>query len=98
MPEPADERHALLISGDENAAVAGVLATAITLLGALAFGPRGWPLFLSLASCVLIVLLVAPDAYVAFGLWCLFAVLTAAIATATKAIYKSIKEPPTCRR
>jgi hypothetical protein len=83
---------ALLITGDENAALAGFLATSITILGALAMGQRWWPPFFALAACVLIVLLVAPDAYVAFGLWFLAAALTAAVATATKSIHKSIEE------
>jgi hypothetical protein len=36
--------------------------------GALAFGRRWWPAYLLLASVVLLILLLTPDAYAAFGL------------------------------
>ncbi|MCC6179241.1 MAG: hypothetical protein IT305_28370 [Chloroflexi bacterium] len=59
---------ALLAAGDVEAALAGFLALGISLLGALAFGRRWTSPFLLLGSGVLLILLLAPDAYVAFGL------------------------------
>jgi hypothetical protein len=59
---------ALLASGDWEAALAGFLALGIALGGALAWGRRWWPAFLLIAAAVLLVLLLAPDAYAAFGL------------------------------
>jgi hypothetical protein len=58
----------LLASGDWDAALAGFLAIGVTLCGFLAFGRRWWPAYLLIASLVLLVLLLAPDAYTAFGL------------------------------
>ena len=40
----------------------------ITVLGALTYGSRWWPAFLVLACAVALTLLLAPDAYEAFGL------------------------------
>ena len=59
---------ALLATGDWDAALAGFLALAITIGGALVFGRSWWPAFLLIASCVLLVLLLALDAYTAIGL------------------------------
>jgi hypothetical protein len=70
----------LLAAGDWDATLAGFLALGITLGGALAFGRRWWPAYVLLASAVLLVLLLAPDAYAAFGL--LFVVLAAALVVA----------------
>ena len=58
----------LWATGDWDAALAGFLATGITLIGALAFGRPWWPAFTLLAAGVLLTLLLAPDAYAAFGL------------------------------
>jgi hypothetical protein len=54
-------------TGDWNAALAGFLAIGITVLGALALGRRWWPPYLLLASAVALMLILAPDAYTAFG-------------------------------
>jgi hypothetical protein len=54
-------------TGDWQAALAAFLAIGITLLGALAFGSRWWPPWLLLASVAALTLLLAPDAYPAFG-------------------------------
>ncbi len=59
---------AMLTTGDMDAALAGFLAAGITTLGAVAFGWRWWPPFALIAAAVLLVLLLSPDAYVAFGL------------------------------
>jgi hypothetical protein len=59
---------ALLLTGDLNAALAGCLAAAVTVGGALAFGWRWWPAYLLIGSGVALVLLIAPDAYAVFGL------------------------------
>ena len=58
----------LLLTGDLNAALAGFLSAGITVAGALAFGWRWWPTYLLIGSGVALVLLIAPDAYAAFGL------------------------------
>jgi len=52
---------------DWDAALAGFLAISITVLGALTFGRRWWPPYLLLASAVALILLLAADAYTAFG-------------------------------
>jgi hypothetical protein len=51
-----------------NSAVAGFLAIGITLAGFLALGGRWLPTYLLVASTVALVLLLAPDSYLAFGL------------------------------
>jgi hypothetical protein len=56
------------LTGDFNSALAGFLAVGITVAGALAYGRRWWPPYLLLASAVALMLLLAPDAYAAFGL------------------------------
>jgi hypothetical protein len=55
-------------TGDPDAAAAGLLSLGITILGALILGRRWWAPFTLVAAFVLLVLLLAPDAYVAFGL------------------------------
>lgn len=55
-------------TGDLNGALAGFLALGIPLLGALAWGRRWIAPLLLIAAAVLLVLMFAPDAYVAFGL------------------------------
>jgi hypothetical protein len=56
------------LATDRNSALAGFLTVGITIAGALAFGRSWWPPYLLLASAVALTLLLAPDAYVAFGL------------------------------
>jgi hypothetical protein len=68
------------LTGDSTSALAGFLAVGITVAGALAFGRRWWPPYMLLASSVALVLLIAPDAYTAFGL--IFLSLVAAWAIA----------------
>jgi hypothetical protein len=58
---------ALSGTGDGDAALAALLAVGITVIGALAFGRRWWAGYTLLAAIVLLVFLVAPEAYVAFG-------------------------------
>ena len=58
----------LLATGDLDATLAGFVALGVTIVGGLAFGRRWWPLYLLIAAAVLLVLLLAPDAYAAFGL------------------------------
>jgi hypothetical protein len=53
---------------DWDAALAGYLAIGITVLGALAFSRQWWQPYLLLASAVALILLLAPDAYTAFGI------------------------------
>jgi hypothetical protein len=59
---------ALVSTGDWDAALAGFLAIGITVCGGLEFGRRWWPAYLLTASAVLLVLVLAPDAWTAFGL------------------------------
>ena len=57
-----------LATGDLDSTLAGFLAIGITVAGALAFGRRWWPAYAAIASFVLLVMLLAPDAYAGFGL------------------------------
>jgi hypothetical protein len=77
----------LLSTNDWDAALAGFLAIGISLSGALAFGRRWWPPYLLLASAVALLLMLAPDAYTAFGLvWlALFAACFAGLASRRRA-------------
>lgn len=75
-----------LATGDLDATLAGFLAIGITLVGALAFGSRWWPAYLLIASLVCLVLLLAADAYAAFGLT--FFVLTAGLVL--DAVYRTL--------
>ena len=56
------------LTGDWNAALAAFLAIGITAFGALTFGCSWWPSYTLLASAVAFILLLAPDAYAAFGI------------------------------
>jgi hypothetical protein len=58
---------ALALGHDPDAALAAFLAVGITIVGALLFGHRWWGPFPLLASAVMLTLLLAPDAYLAFG-------------------------------
>jgi hypothetical protein len=58
----------LLSTHDWDAALAGFLAVGITVLGAVAYGRRWWPPYLLIAAAVAFTLLLAPDAYSAFGI------------------------------
>jgi hypothetical protein len=55
-------------AGDLNAGLAAFLAIGITVAGAVAFGRRWWPTYALIAAGALLVLVLAPDAYAAFGL------------------------------
>jgi hypothetical protein len=72
---------------DESRALAAFIAVGITVLGFLSFGRRWWGLYLVIASVVLLTLLLAPDAYVAFGL--AFVLILAAALAATVAAHLS---------
>jgi hypothetical protein len=74
---------ALLMAGDVQAALAAFLAAGIPVLGFLIFGRSFWGTFLIIASVVLLTLLLAPEAYIAFGL--AFAVLLLAALVVTVA-------------
>jgi hypothetical protein len=58
----------LASTGDVDAALTGFLALGISLLGFLAWGRRWLAPYVLLSAAVLLVLLLAPDAYTAFGL------------------------------
>ncbi len=70
---------ALYGAGDWDAASAAIVAVGITALGELAFGHRWWPAYSLLAAGVLLVLLLAPEAYVAFGVTFIVAGLLALV-------------------
>jgi hypothetical protein len=59
---------AVAFAGDLNAGLAAFLAVGITVVGALVFGRRRWPAYALVAASVLLILVLAPDAYAAFGL------------------------------
>jgi hypothetical protein len=73
---------ALWLTSDVNSALAGFLASGITVAGLLAFGRRWWAPYLLVASAVALVLLLAPDSHAAFGL--IFLVLVAGAAAACR--------------
>jgi hypothetical protein len=58
----------LSMAGDWDAALVGFLATGVTTGGFLAFGRRWWGAYGLVSGCVLLLLLLAPEPYVAFGL------------------------------
>lgn len=72
---------ALLMAGDVQAALAAFLAVGIPLLGFLIFGRSFWGSFLIIASIVLLTLLLAPEAYIAFGLAFAVMLLAALVVT-----------------
>lgn len=72
---------ALAFAQDVDAGLAAFLAIGITTGGALAFGRRWWAPFANLAAVVMLTLLLAPDAYVAFGLTFAIVVLAALVGT-----------------
>jgi hypothetical protein len=59
---------ALVTSADLEAGLAAFLAVGITTLGFATFGRSWWGPFLVVGSLVMMTLLLAPDAYIAFGL------------------------------
>jgi hypothetical protein len=70
---------ALLTSSDVQAGLAAFLAVGMTALGFLIFGRNWWGSLLVIGSVVLLTLLLAPDAYVAFGLAFALLLLTALV-------------------
>jgi hypothetical protein len=86
----------LSATGDWDGAVAGFLAIGITLLGALAFGRRWWGPYMLLAAGVLLILLPAPDPYVAFGLT--FDLIVVTVLAAGLLSQRSHKERATATR
>ena len=72
---------AIALGHDVDAALAAFLAVGISVVGVLMFGRRWWAPFTNLAAAVMLTLLLAPDAYVAFG-WA-FALIIPGIAVAT---------------
>lgn len=70
---------ALLTSRDVQAGLAAFLAVGITVLGFLIFGKNWWGTFLVIGSVVMLMLLLAPEAYLAIGL--AFALLLLAVLT-----------------
>jgi hypothetical protein len=58
---------ALAFAQDVDAALAAFLAVGITIAGVLYCGRRWWAPFTSIAAVVMLTLLLAPDAYLAFG-------------------------------
>jgi len=67
----------LAFTGDPNAALAGFLAVGITVWGALLFGRRWWARYALIGAGVLLVLVLAADAYVLVGV--LFDLIIAAV-------------------
>jgi hypothetical protein len=73
-------------TGDFDAALAGFLALGISLLGIMALGRRWLVVYPLVAAGVLLVLLLAPDSWVAFGL-----IFDVAAAAAVYRVYLSGK-------
>jgi hypothetical protein len=71
---------ALWLAGDPRAALAGFLAVGVTVAGGLVLGRSWWLTYPLIAAGVLLLLVVAPDAYVAFGLLFLVGLGLAALA------------------
>jgi hypothetical protein len=67
----------LAFTGDPNAALASFLEVGSTVAGALVFGRGWWAGYALITAGVLLVLVLAPDAYVVFGV--LFDLITAAV-------------------
>jgi hypothetical protein len=65
----------LLSTADLLSATAGFIALGLPLAGFVSYGRRWWPSFSLIAAYVLLVLLLAEDAFVAFGLSLLVIVL-----------------------
>jgi hypothetical protein len=59
---------ALILATDPDAAIAAFMATGITVFGAVRYGRYWWPAWSLLAAAVFLALLLAPDAYLVFGL------------------------------
>jgi len=79
---------ALLTTGDVQAALAAFIAVGIIVLGFLSFGRSWWGPLLVLGSLVMLTLLLAPEAYTAFGLAfaiLLLATLVVAVADRSRA-------------
>lgn len=68
---------ALLMSSDLQAAMAAFIAVGFTVLGFINFGRNWWGPFLIIGSVVMLTLLLAPEAYTAFGL--AFAMISLAV-------------------
>lgn len=79
---------ALALARDVDAAVAAFLAVGISILGVLYFGERWWGPFPLIGSAVMLMLLLAPDAYLLFG-WAFVLVMLAAVARALATRYRS---------
>jgi hypothetical protein len=80
---------ALLMSHDIQAGLAAFLATGITILGFLVFGRNWWGSFLIIGSIVMLILLLAPEAYTAIGLTfavLLFAALSAMVSGRSRTV------------
>lgn len=82
---------ALLMSSDIQAATAAFLAVGIPLLGFLFFGRSWWGSLLVIASLVLLTLLLAQEAYSAFGM-IFFLLLLAALGVMITDYFRTVEE------
>ncbi len=71
----------LLMSGDFQAALAAFLAAGITVLGFLIYGRSWWGPIFVIGSIVMLILLLAPEAYIAIGLAFALLLLAALVVT-----------------
>jgi hypothetical protein len=78
---------------DLDSTLAGFLAIGITIAGAQQFGRTWWPAYVLIAAAVLLVLLLAPDAYAAFGLIFLVGAIVAGIALAPRMLAAPREQP-----
>jgi hypothetical protein len=86
----------LALTGDVDSGLAAFLAVGLTVVGGLLFGRRWWSGYLLIASGVALVLLVAPDAYAAFGL--IFALVLAGLVGAASTRPVAIAYPRLMQR
>ncbi|HEU5087941.1 MAG TPA: hypothetical protein VFT99_10865 [Roseiflexaceae bacterium] len=82
---------ALVLASDVNAALAAFLAVGITIAGAVAFGRRWWSAYALIVAGVLLVLVLAPDAYAAFGLIFMLSFLIALVIRVSRGLAASSK-------
>lgn len=80
---------ALAFAQDMDAALAAFLAAGITAIGALSFGRRWWAPFANIAAIVMLTLLFALDAYLAFG-WAFVLIILGAVAVMLRALREDL--------
>jgi hypothetical protein len=81
-------RGKTLRAGAAGRTTRGLAGDLITLFGGLAYCSRWWPSFLVLAPGVALILLLAPDAYVVFGLLFDALILAASVIVVSRIVHR----------